>query len=451
MVQDMTQGSPLKIILFFTGPLLLGNVFQQFYNVADMIIVGQYLGMEALAAVGATAPLFLLFFSVTIGLTSGFSIITGQFFGAHDKQGVRRSIAASLILTGICTLFLTVIVALVMPLILQYMNVSEELFNDAYHYIIIVTYGLIAMAAYNQLACISRALGDSRTPLYFLILSSVLNVVLAVFLVSVCHTGVAGPAVALIISQGVSAILCFMYMIRRFPAMQIQRSDWKLEYSFVLKHLKMGIPLAGQLISFSIGTILVQTVCNTFGADTIASFVAVSRLEQVAEQPMISFGIALSAYTAQNYGARKYERIWQGVWQCSCVSLLFCACMATVMYGFGRTLSGLFTTEPTDIFLNQAWLYLRITVPFYLFLGQIAVYRNALQGMGIASIPLVSSLIEMCLRGVSAFYLAVCWGYAGLCWGSSICWVAACLFTGSCYYFVYCHHRNHKELTFSLS
>ncbi len=436
MVQNMTQGSPIRHILTFMIPLLIGNVFQQLYNIADVIIVGRTIGVHALAAVGATAPIFMLFFGLAIGITSGFSVITGQKFGAGDTEGVRRSAAMSAMLSLLFTILLTFMAALFLPSMLRLMNVPEELFTDSFHYISIVAYGIFAMVLYNLLACIIRSLGDSRTPLYFLILSSIINIVLALFFIRSLGWGVPGSAIALVIAQGVSALLCLLYIRLRFPILHLKRSDWQWNTDFALTHLRIGIPMAIQFTIICLGIIIIQSVCNTFGAETIAGFISATRLEQLAIQPMISFGIAMAVYTAQNYGARRYDRIRAGVRKCSLLSLLFCAAAALAMHFGGQHMILLFIDEYNDAVMTAAMQYLWHSVPFYFFLGQIFIYRNVMQGMGIAAVPLISSLLELLLRGGAAFILAASLGYIGICYASPICWVAASLFTSGSYFCV---------------
>ncbi|WP_427113479.1 MATE family efflux transporter [Megasphaera sueciensis] len=436
MVHSMTQGNPIRLILAFTVPLLIGNVFQQFYNIADVIIVGRIIGVHALAAVGAAAPLFMAVLGLTIGLTSGFTVITGQCFGANDADGVRRSVAMSVMLSLAAAILLMVISALFMPVFLGWMNVSSELYQDSYSYVIIIAYGLVAMVAYNLLACIARALGDSKTPLYFLMLSSVLNVILAIVFILQFGWGVPGSAIALVTAQGIAAVSCFLYMRKRFPILRMQRRDWQFDWDFAWKHLRMGLPMAVQFMIISLGLIVIQSVCNTFGPETIAGFISATRLEQLALQPMVSFGIAMAVFTAQNYGAQKYDRIREGVKQCSLVSLFFCGAAAVSMFFFANELISLFTAEYDELLMRQASLYIKMSVPCYFFLGQIFVYRNALQGMGISIVPLVSSLLELVVRGISALVLASMWGYFGICCASPICWITACLFTGGCYFYV---------------
>lgn len=367
MVHNMTEGNPIKLILAFTGPLLIGNVFQQFYNIADIIIVGRFIGVHALAAVGATAPLFMALLGLTIGMASGFTVIMGQRFGGGDYEGVRRSFSMSLMLSFGLTILLMLTAWLCMPWFLQLMNISNELYDDSYHYVMIIAYGLLAMMFYNLLSCACRALGDSRTPLYFLIFSSLLNVALALLFITCFGWGVPGSAVALVLAQAVSAILCLIYMRRHFPILHLHRRDWHWDTAFALQHLRIGLPMAAQFLIISLGIIIIQSVCNTFGPETIAGFVSATRIEQLALQPMVSFGIAMAVYSAQNYGAGNYGRIRQGVRQCSLVSLAFCALAAAAMYLGGRDILSIFTSEHDEFLLQQAWLYITLSVPFYFF------------------------------------------------------------------------------------
>lgn len=436
MVHAMTEGSPIRLILAFTVPLLIGNIFQQFYNIADVIIVGRFIGVHALAAVGATGPLFMSFIGLTIGMASGFTVIMGQRFGAGDSEGVRRSYAMSLMLSIGLTLLLMLTAGLGMPLFMRLINISAELYDDAYHYVIIVAYGLLAMMLYNLFSCACRALGDSRTPLYFLIFSSILNVALALLFILVFGWGVPGSAIALVVAQAISALLCFLYMRHHFPILRLNRADWHWDTDLALRHLRIGLPMAAQFVLISLSLIIIQAVCNTFDAETIAGFVSAMRIEQLALQPMVSFGIAMAVYSAQNYGAGKYARIRRGVRQCSLVSFAFCAFAAAAMYLGGRDILSVFTSERDEYLLEQAWLYITMTVPLYFFLGQIFVYRNAVQGMGISAVPLASSILELAVRSLSAFFLADYWGYFGICCASPLCWITACLFTSGCYFYI---------------
>lgn len=434
MIKPMTEGNPFQLILTFSIPLIIGNIFQQMYNIADVIIVGRTIGVNALAAVGATIPIFMLMFGIAIGLTAGFSVITGQRFGAGDMDGVRRSIATSSWMCGVFTVFSMLTMWCLMDWILQQMNVPQNILPEAYNYIIILSHGIGAMVFYNLLAAILRSLGDSKTPLYFLIVSSVLNVVLALVFIRNFGWGVPGSAIAMVIAQLVSGILCLSYIIKKFPQLHLKKADWVFDRSFVWEHLRMGLPMAVQFTILCLGIIVVQAVCNSFGAVTIAAFSSAMRIEQLALQPMISFGIAIAVYTAQNYGARKFERIRQGVRMGSVITFGFCALAALAVYFLGEQMALLFISDYNEQVVRQAVQYLHLSVPFYFFLGQIFIYRNALTGMGLAMMPLYSSCIELLLRSVAAVFLAGQFGYLGICYASPICWVGASLFLSAAYF-----------------
>ena len=325
MLQNMTEGEPLKLILPFMIPLLIGNVFQQLYNIADVVIVGRTIGVEALAAVGSVTPLFMMTMVLTIGLSNGCTVVTGQRYGAGDMDGMRRSIGTCTVLSVLFTLLIMLVFHIIIDPALVLMNIPLELLEDAKAYVMIIVDGLFAMMGYNLLSGIMRSLGDSKTPLYFLIVSSVVNIALALFFILVLGWGVPGSAVALVIAQAISAILCLAYIYKRFPQLHISRKDFRLDGPEVWAHLRMGLPMAVQFSVLGVGIIVLQSVCNKFGGQQIAGFTAATRVEQMALQPMISSGIAMAVFTAQNYGAHRFDRIREAVRKCSMLSLGFSA------------------------------------------------------------------------------------------------------------------------------
>lgn len=441
MITDMTRGAPLKHILLFCVPLLIGNIFQQFYNIADIVIVGRTLGMDALAAVGAVAPLFFLIMFAVVGLDNGFAIITGQRFGAKDLDGVRRSVVVSVILSTAFTIIFTVICALLMRPILFMMNVPQEIFHNAYWYIQICVIGLVTVNFYNLLASIVRALGDSKTPLYFLIFASVLNIFLALLFILKFGWGVPGAAVALVLSQAVSGFMCFFYVKRKFPVLHLRKSDWKFEktcrkkdWDFAKDHLRVGIPMALQFSVIGAGVLIIQSVCNTFGPNVIAAFTAALRIEQMATLPMISFGIALAAFVAQNFGAKEYGRIRYGVKRASLINICLSVFMAIIMHYWGGDIVRIFIGNESPEVVKIAHDYLWICSMFYCFLGQIFIFRNTLQGIGSALIPLMASCSELILRAFAAIFLAVKFGYFGIFYASPIAWISASLVVAAGYY-----------------
>lgn len=438
MINDLTKGAPLKLMLLFSIPLLIGNIFQQFYNVADIIIVGRTLGMNALAAVGAVSPLFFLIMFIIVGLTNGFSVITGQRFGAKDYNGVRRSVTMSTILSFAFTLIFTLVCAIFMHQILFLMNVPADIYKDAYYYIQIVVLGLFVANFYNLLASIIRALGDSMTPLYCLIIASILNIILALVFILNFHLGVPGSALALILSQGFSGLLCVWYVKKHFPILHLKKQDWifdwKKDKDFALEHLKVGAPMAVQFAILGLSILIIQSVCNSFGANVIAAFTAALRIEQIATLPMISFGVALASFVAQNFGAGCFSRIRYGVKRASLINVGLSIFMAFIMHFFGGDLVRIFIGSGNEAVVKIAHDYLFISSLFYFFLAQIFIYRNALQGLGRAVIPMLASVGELLMRSFAAVFLAVKIGYFGVFYAGPIAWVAASLVLAIGYY-----------------
>ena len=430
MIKDLTKGEPLKLILMFSVPLLIGNIFQQLYNIADLVIVGRLLGVESFAAVGAVAPLFFLIMFVIVGFTNGFAVVTGQRYGAKNYDGVKDSAVVSTILSTIVTLIFSVVCTIFMNPILHWLNVPQNIYHDAYWYIEIVVIGLITATFYNLLAGIIRALGDSKTPLYFLILASVANILLALLFIEVFHMGVPGSAVAVNLSQLISVLLCLVFVKYKFPIMHLKKSDWHVKfdkkfYDSVYEHLRIGFPMAVQFSIIGFGIIIIQSVCNSFGANVIAALTAALRIEQIATLPMMSFGVALASYVAQNFGAKKFKRIRLGVIKTSTINIVLSILMAFVMRIWGTDIIGAFIGTASEEIIDIAHNYLLISTIFYFFLGQIFIYRNALQGMGETMFPLFACIAEFVMRSFAAVYLAIKFGYVGVFYSGPIAWVSA--------------------------
>lgn len=448
MIQSLTSGNPTKLIIQFTIPLLIGNIFQQLYSISDTIIVGRLLGVNSLAAVGSTGPLFFFITAITIGFTAGLTVITAQRFGAGDEKGVRQSAAASIIISTIYTLSITfVMLGLITP-ILKLMNVPEEIFSEAKAFISMITIGLIMIVFYNLLANIIRALGDSKTPLYFLIFSALINIILNYALIKYLGFGVEGSALGTIISLSISVICCYFYIVKKYPLLHLHKSDWKLDWNFYKQHIIIALPMGIQFSIIALSSIIMQSVCNTFGATTIAAFTSAMRIEQVATQPMLSFGIAMATYTAQNYGAGYIGRIRKGVFNCSIISLVIAIIAGILMYTVGENMVDIFIKGHNEEVITQAQAYLNISVLFYFFLGQIFIYRNALQGLGKPSIPLISSVVELMMRSFAAIVLAAHIGYIGVCIASPIAWVGGAIVVSIGYFYTlkqiskqYCKQR----------
>lgn len=435
MVKKMTEGKPLTLILEFMVPLLIGNVFQQLYNITDVIIVGRTLGVEALAAVGATIPIFMIAVGATIGLTSGMSIIAGQEFGAKNMDGVKNSAAVALVISIVYMFFFIILTHAFLDPLLRLIEVPEAIFADSYNYISILLYGIGTTALYNLASGLMRALGDSKTPLYFLIISSILNIILALVFILVLGWGVTGSAIALVIAEGISGALCLWYIYNKVPALHLQKSDFVLTQENVWHHLKMGCPMSLQFAILGVGILVLQAVCNRFGPAMIAGFTAAGRVEQLALQPMISVGISIAVYTAQNFGAKRFDRIRQGVRTGSIILLIFSVTAATASYFFGPEIIKLFIDEGDAATIEAGVTYLHTTVPFYVFLSQIFIFRNATQGLGLSFMPFGSGVVELVARSVAAIYLGGHFGYLGMCYSSPFSWMGASIFLAVGYFY----------------
>ena len=430
MITDMTKGDPLKHILVFSVPLLIGNIFQQLYNIADLVIVGRTLGVESFAAVGAVAPLFFLITFIIVGLTNGFAVVTGQRYGAKDIQGVKKSFIVSTVLSTVVTLAFSVVCSVLINPILHLMNVPDNIYHNAFWYVEIIIIGLIVTTMYNMLSSIIRALGDSKTPLYFLIAASIINIILALVFIQVFHMGVPGSAVAVILSQAVSVILCLFFIKYKFPILHVNKKDWLIKFdkdfrNSAYEHLRVGVPMAVQFSMIGISVLIIQSVCNSFGSNVIAAFTAALRIEQIATMPMMSFGVALAAYVAQNFGARKFKRIRLGVIKTSTINIILSIIMAFIMRIWGTDIIAAFIGTSAKEVIDIAHKYLLISTIFYFFLGQIFIYRNALQGMGETLFPLLACLAELIVRIFAAVYLAIKFGYTGIFYAGPIAWVSA--------------------------
>lgn len=427
MTNDMTKGNPLKIFILFSIPLLIGNVFQQLYSMVDTIIVGRFVGVEALAAVGSTGSMFFLVNGMILGLTSGFGVLVAQKFGAKDEIGVKKAVASNIILTLISTLLMTVIALLVKSPLLRMMNTPDNIFDNANTYITIIFAGIITQAFYNMAAGILRALGDSKTPLYFLIISSVLNVILDLVFIINFKMGVSGAAYATNIAQGFSAILCLIYSYKRFQVLRLKKEDFKVESNYYKKHLKIGIPMGLQFSVTAIGVIIVQSAINIFGSTVIASYTASSKVLQLVMQPSVSFGVTIATYAGQNLGAGRFDRIKNGMKIMNKVSIVTSLIAGAVLVFLGKYFVNLFIENPTTEIFRYAQLVFNYSAVFFIPLGFIFVYRNVLQGMGESFVPMMAGVCELLARAAVAFTLPKFIGFTGICLSDPIAWIAACV------------------------
>ena len=434
MTNDMTTGNPVKLILLFSIPLLIGNIFQQFYSMVDTIIVGRFVGVEALAAVGTTSSMVFLVNGFVMGLTSGFAVLISQKYGAKDEVGVKEAVASSIILSIIATILVTFISVLSAKPLLTLMNTPSNIMKDASTYIIILYAGNVAIIFYNMMAAILRALGDSKTPLYFLIVSSVLNIILDLVLIINFKMGVAGAAYATVISQGVSAILCVIYTYKRYKILRLKKDDFKVKRKYYRKHLKVGIPMALQFSITSIGIMTVQSAINIFGSTVIASYAASSKVLQLVMQPATTLGVTMATYCGQNIGAKRYDRIKEGVKKCVQISIITSVISAIILIFLGKYFVMMFVSNPDAEILSYAQQVLNISAIFFIPLGLIFVYRNALQGIGDSFIPMMAGVYELVARAIVAFTLPKVLEFMGICLADPVAWFAAVIPLAYTYY-----------------
>lgn len=426
-MQDMTLGKPLSLIIKFAIPLLISNLFQQLYSISDIILVGRLIGVKALAAVGAAAPLFFFLVVVSIGFTNGLTVITAQSFGAKNFRRLHRSVATATILSCSFTILFSLIVFLTMDILLGIMNVPAEIYDDTKTFLNVICGGVIMIVAFNLLSGFMRALGESKTPLYFLIFTTLLNIILNVLFIYYMKMGVRGSALGTVVAMTISVVCCLFYMNKKFPILKPKKTEWVLNWKLCREHLIIAVPMAIQFSIIALSAAVTQTICNQFGFETIAAMTAALRIEQLACQPMVSFGIAMSTYVAQNYGGGRIARIRKGVQQCSVISLILSVVLAVFVYTLGQQIVGIFVPndqpEMAENVITLARIYLNISVLFYFFLGQIFIFRNSCQGMGNSISPMFSSAIELLMRLFAAVYLVQFFGFVGLCYASPLAWI----------------------------
>lgn len=442
----MTKGSPLKLIISFIGPLIIGNICQQFYSMADTIIVGNLVGVNALAAVGATGSIMFFVLGTIQGITAGFTVLTSQRFGARDYEAMRKSVGNSIVLAIITIIVGTVISVLCMDSLLQLMNTPEDIFHDAKKYIMIICYGIFAIVLYNMSAGILRAIGNSKVPLYFLIMAAILNIVLDIIFIYFFQWGVAGAAWATVISQGVSGILCVLYIIYKVPILKLSREHFQLEHEVVGIQLRIGIPMALQFSITAIGTIIVQSVLNLLGSTAVAAYTAATRVEQVVIQPFFAFGITMATFSAQNKGRNFITRIRRGV-NISVLLTLIYGIIAGILVNLTIPyVLNLFISEDYELILPYARDYLFWTSLFYFPLGLIFIYRNALQGCGYAMMPMMGGVVELICRAIISVIVARMMSYTGVCLASGITWGATGVFLWICYVVIMRKEKDLEEL-----
>lgn len=435
--RNLTKGNPAKLILLFTIPLLIGNIFQQFYNIADTFIVGRTIGVNALAAVGCTGSIMFLILGFAQGVTSGLSIITAQKFGAEDKQGVKESYFTGIVISMIITVILTIVSTILARPILILMNTPSEIIDDAYNFVLIIFIGIIASMFFNFFSNIIRALGDSRTPLVYLVIACIINIVLDFGFILIFKMGVAGAACATVTAQGVSALLCLWHIKRNLLILKLKKNDLKISKEALLEHIKISLPMGFQASIIAIGAIILQFTLNSLGATSVAAYTAAQKIDTIATQPMMSFGITMATYTAQNYGAEKIERIKEGVRKCVLISVTFSVVVGLINVFAGHFLTGIFVGYDQKEVISLSQIYLTSNGLCYSLLSLLFIYRYTLQGLGQSFIPTVAGIMELIMRTFAAIMLSKPLGFLGVSLANPLAWFGACIPLISAYYIIF--------------
>ncbi|HZJ83004.1 MAG TPA: MATE family efflux transporter [Clostridia bacterium] len=435
--RDMTEGKPANLIITFALPLMLGNVFQQAYTLVDAIVVGRVAGVEALAALGASDWLNWMLLGLVVGFTHGFTILVSQHFGAKDLGALRNTVAMSIILSAGIAIIMTILGLLFARPMLDMMNTPNNIIDDAYIYLTILFSGIPIVTAYNITSSILRAMGDSKTPLWAMIIASVINIILDLIFVAGFHWGVAGAAIATVISQLFSFLYC-LKTIWNIPFLNMENKDWKLDKQVIKSLLKLGTPMAFQNTVIGAGGIVVQYIINGFGFIFVAAFTATNKLYGLLELAASSFGYAVATFTGQNLGARKYQRIRDGVNSGIKMSIATACTISVVMISMGRNILKLFisgTPEEVSAVIDIAYRYLFVMAAMLFILYLLHLYRSALQGMGDTVIPMISGIAELIMRVSVIIFLPLLIGETGIYFAEVAAWLGAAIILMGAYYF----------------
>lgn len=428
MEKDMTKGSPMRLIIGFAVPLLFGLIFQQFYSMVDTIIVGKYLGVDALAAVGATGSVNFLIIGFCMGVCSGFAIPVAQEFGAKHEQNLRRYVANCVWLAIIFAVVMTILVVLLCRWILQIMRTPADIIDSSYNYIVIIFLGIPVTYLYNMTAAILRSLGDSRTPVIFLVMAAILNIFLDLLCIIVFKMGVAGAAVATVVSQAIAGICCLIFMYKKFSILHMTKDEWRWNRQFIGKLCGMGIPMGLQYSITAVGSVILQSAVNGIGSAAVAAVTAGGKLNLMLVCPFDAMGSTMATYGGQNVGAGELERVDKGLKSCVILGIIYSIIATVVVYAAGRYLLLLFLDAGETAILNNAYTFIRTNALFFIFLALVNIVRFLIQGMGYSKLAVFAGAFEMLARGLMGFALVPFFGFRAVCFANPLAWVFADIF-----------------------
>ena len=435
-MRDMTKGNVFNIILGFEIPLLLGMLFQQFYSMVDTIIVGKYLGVSALASVGSTGSINFMIIGFCMGVCNGFAIPVAQKFGAGNFKKLRKYVFNSGFLAIVFSVVMTLIVCVFCRQILIAMRTPEDIIQGAYSYIYVIFLGIPATYLYNLLSGIIRSLGDSKTPLFFLIISSIINIILDLFLIIYMHMGVAGAAWATVIAQAVSGILCLIYMRKKYSVLKFESDELKIDGYCIRRLCYMGIPMGLQYSITAIGSVILQAAVNGLGSIIVAAVTAAGKISMFLCCPFDALGSTMATYTGQNIGAGKLERISEGIKKSMIIGSVYSIVALMISVFFGKSLALLFVNENEIEILAKVSENLIIVAAFYIPLCIVNVVRFTIQGMGYSTFAILAGVCEMIARALCGFILVPIFGYVAVCLASPVAWIFADAFLIPAYKYV---------------
>lgn len=425
--QLLTEGKPYQRIIRFTIPILIGSLFQQFYNMADAFIISRTLGVDAFAGVSSTGGITFLILGFAQGMTAGLAIPISQSWGAQERDGVKTQYMHNIVISLLTSILLTAVSLLCAEWFLQILQTPADIYEYAIEYLRVIFIGIFTSMMYNFFANTLRALGDSRSPLYFLFIASGLNIILDVVFIQFTPLGVSGAAWATVISQGVSALLCLILILKRVPVLSLKGYKGGIQRGRILQSLRLGLPMAFQSSIIALGVIAMQFATNRMGTIAVAAYAVGSKIDGIAVEPLRSLGMTMTTYTAQNYGAQKYGRIRQGVRQSIVIAAILSAVLGLLMFFGGRLFTILFIGAQDTAILDKSHMFLIIHGALYMILALLFIFRFTLQGLGNAVIPTIAGIMELLMRLLAAFILVPYFEFNGAAFATPLSWLGAML------------------------
>ncbi|MBE5829803.1 MAG: MATE family efflux transporter [Butyrivibrio sp.] len=424
-IKDLTVGNPMSLILGFALSLFWGMLFQQLYNIIDTAIVSWFIGKEAYTGVGTTGAINFLIMGFCMGVCNGFAIPVAQRFGARDYKSMRKFVSHAIILCVIFAAVMTFFVSLFCRQILTAMNTPEDVFEYAYKYIIVIFLGIPVTYMYNLLSGIIRALGDSKHPVQFLIIASIINIVLDLLFIIPFHMGITGAALATVISQFISGVMCLVFIVKKIELLHLQKEDWELDRSHFSILMNMGVPMGLQYSITAIGSVILQIAINSLGTDAAAAVTTAQKVGMFFCIPFDALGSTMATYGGQNVGAKKIEHLQQGLVAAVKLGCGYAIAAFIVLYFFGRTFAMIFLDSGDTACLDNAHLYLTINAAFYIPLALVNIVRFLIQGMGFSMFAVLAGVMEMIGRTLVAVVLVPIFGFSAICFASPIAWILA--------------------------